>query len=341
MIRVGLIGAGFIGRNHFNQYERLADRARVVALCDKEAKRRAGDWSGIGGNIGDKKGAKRDLGDITPYTDWRAIVDDDRVDLVDICCPTLLHKEIAIAALATNKHVLCEKPMALTLTECDAMLEAANESAGKLMIAHCIRFWPEYAWLRQSVRDQPFGPCRSLQLRRHAEAPSHSLNNWLNNPELSGGALMDLHIHDVDFVQQLFGKPASIHAQGIGQGGGIDRIHALWHYDDGPIVQLEGCWDMPTGFGFNMGFTALFEQAAVVWDLAANTPLTIYRDGQEPQQPNIPSATDGYYHEIDYFLKSIETDEAPALCLPQESRDAVATALAEKQVIDEHATTCF
>jgi len=81
MIRVGLIGAGFIGRNHFNQYEKLTERARVVALCDKEADRRAGDWSKVGGNLGDAQGTKRDLGSIKPYTAWQDLVADPGIDL--------------------------------------------------------------------------------------------------------------------------------------------------------------------------------------------------------------------------------------------------------------------
>jgi predicted dehydrogenase len=146
MIHVGLVGAGFIGRNHFNQYEQMGDRAAVVALCDKEAGRRAGDWSQVGGNIADAKGTKRDLGGIRPYTEWREILADADVDLVDICVPTFLHREITVAALEAGKHVLCEKPMALSVEDCDAMLAAAAEAKGRFMVAHCIRFWPEYVY---------------------------------------------------------------------------------------------------------------------------------------------------------------------------------------------------
>ncbi len=326
MIRVGLIGAGFIGRNHFNQYEKIPDRARVRALCDKEAERLAGDWSKIGGNLGDKQGTKRDLGGIKPYPDWRDIVADPELDLIDICLPTSLHKEIALAALAAGKHVLCEKPMALNLNDCDAMLAAAAKAPGQFMIAHCIRFWPEYAYLKQSLDDNRFGQLLSLNLRRQAEYPSHSLNNWITQPKLSGGALFDLHIHDIDFALYAIGQPRAITAQGWGHSpDGFDRVHALWRYPSVACVQLEGYWDMPPGFGFNMGFTARFADAAVVWDLDTGKPLTVYPTGGTPLTPALPTS-DGYFAEIDYFLASIERNQAPNLCPAHDSRTAVALA---------------
>ena len=335
MIHVGLVGAGFMGRNHFNEYEKLADRARVVALCDQDAERCAGDWSNVGGNIGDQVGTKRDLGDITPYGDFEKLLADARVDLVDICCPTYLHKDMTLAALKAGKHVLCEKPMALSVEDADAMVAAAAAAPGQLMVAQCIRFWPEYVYLFEAVRDGRFGRCLALELRRQAETPTHALNNWLGNPELSGGALLDLHIHDVDYAQHLFGRPAAVTALGTSHAGhGIDRVHAFWHYPDGPAVQLMGYWDMPSGFGFNMGFTASFEAGAVVWDLADDKLLTVYRNGAEPDQPEMPVGDTGFFGEIDYFLGCIEGNAAPDRCPPSESRDAVALALAEQRSIE-------
>lgn len=324
MIRVGLIGAGFIGRNHFNQYEKMGDRARVCALCDKEADRLAGDWSKVGGNLGDKQGSKRNLSGIKPFADWRDLISDPGVDLVDICLPTPLHREITVASLAAGKHVLCEKPMALTVADCDAMLAAAAAARGRFMVAQCIRFWPEYVYLKRVADDKRFGNLLALNLRRQSESPGHSLNNWLNQPKLSGGALLDLHVHDADFAMHLLGRPQAITAQGWGSGpDGFDRVHALWHYPSTPCVQIEGFWDMPPGFGFNMGFTARFEKAAVVWDLCTGKPLTVFPAEGQPCTPEIPSREDGYFGEIDYFLNCIAQQEEPALCRPRDSRDVI------------------
>ncbi|HPD29574.1 MAG TPA: Gfo/Idh/MocA family oxidoreductase [Phycisphaerae bacterium] len=330
MIRVGLIGAGFIGRNHFNQYEKMPERVTLI-ICDKEPDRREGDWSKVGGNIADSKGSKRDVSHLQRYSDWKQLIADPNVDAVDICVPTPLHKEITLAALLSGKHVLCEKPMALTVEDCDTMLAAAAKSKARFMVAQVIRFWPEYRFLRQIVENRRYGQLKALHLRRQAATPGYTLNNWVLNPKLSGGAVLDLHVHDVDFVLGLLGKPKAVCAQGhIKPNGSCDRIHAQWYYDAVPLVQLEGWWDMPGNFPFNMGFTAVFENGGVHWDMNTGKPLAVYENGKDPYTPEIPTE-DGYYAEIDYFLSCIEQNRDPKLTTPKESRDAVALALAEQQ----------
>jgi predicted dehydrogenase len=330
MIGVGLIGAGFIGRMHFNQYEKLKSRAGIVALCDKEADRRAGDWSGVGGNIGDTSGSVRNLGDVGQYVDWRELIADPKVEMVDICAPTYLHSEMATAALHAGKHVLCEKPMALAVEDCDKMLAVAAKAPGRFMIAQCVRFWPECAWLKQAIDDQRFGRLKALQLRRQASTPTYSMDNWILDSKLSGGAILDLHVHDVDWMLHLLGKPSSIIAQTCEREGSIDRVHSLWHYRPDLVVHIEGFWDMPSAFGFNMGFTARFERGAVVFDLSTGKPLTVYKLDGTTETPAMPP-NDGYYNEIDYFLDCIERHVTPQTSTPAESRNAVYIALAEKQ----------
>ena len=335
MIRVGIVGAGFMGRNHFNQYEKLSSRCKVVALCDKEADRRVGDWSRVGGNVGDTQGTRRELGDIRPCSDWRELVNATDIDLIDICAPTFTHREIVVEALRAGKSVLCEKPMALSVAECDEMIEAAQGAKGQFMIAQVIRFWPEYVYLRKVVEDRSLGELRALHLRRQASAPDYTLGNWIVNPELSGGAILDLHVHDVDFAISLFGKPRSVYAQGYQrQGGSVDRVHASWDYGEQRVVQIEGWWDAPPAFGFNMGFTAVFDTGhAIMWDMNSGKPLRVLRAGsKEAEEPTLP-ADDGYYREIEYFLSCVERGEAPVISTPQESRDAVALALLEKQSV--------
>ncbi len=331
MIRVGLIGAGFIGRNHFDQYAKLGDRARVTAICDADPKRRRGDWSEGGGNIADTAGRVQDLGDIKPYEHWQAALDDPDVDMVDITLPTFLHPEVTIAALKAGKHVLCEKPMALTVNDCNRMIDAAKKARRLLMIAQCIRFWPEYVWLKQAFDEGRYGKLRALSLRRQATTPDWTWQSWSLDRKKSGGAILDLHVHDVDYALSLLGRPKSVSAHGYGRGSGIDRVQSLWRYGKDTVVYLEGFWDMPPGFGFNMGFTAVFEKAAVVWDMNSGKPLTVFSGGS-PETPAM-APTDGYYGEIEYFISCIEKGEKPRITTPKESRDAVAIALAEERSI--------
>ncbi len=330
MIGVGIIGAGFMGRNHFNQYEKMKDRCNVAALCDKEADRRVGDWSKVGGNVADSKGSKRDLGDVKPYVDWRQMLADPKVEAVDICVPTPLHREMVIESLKAGKHVICEKPMALSVADCDAMVAAGRQAKGKFMIAQVIRFWPEYVYLKGVVDSGEYGALKALHLRRQAAMPDYTLGNWALKPELSGGALLDLHIHDVDYGLYLLGEPKAVYAQGYPRGGtAVDRVHASWDYGRDLVVQVEGWWDMQPGWSFNMGFTAIFEKAAVWFEMNTGKPLAVIQ-GKESRTPEL-LAQDGYYREIDYFLSCIERDEIPSVTTPAQSRDAVRMALLEQQ----------
>jgi predicted dehydrogenase len=332
MLRIGLLGAGFIGRVHFNQYQQLRDRAEIVAICDAEAKRRIGDWSEVGGNIGDKQGRVQDLGAIRPVERWQDVVAADDVDVIDIALPTFLHAEVAVAALAAGKHVLCEKPMALTVEQCDRMIAAAADAPGTFMIAQCVRFWPEYVWLKQAEDSGRYGRLRAVNLRRQASTPDYSWHNWIVDPSKSGGAILDLHVHDVDYALHLLGKPKWIIAQGAYRDGALDRVHSMWHYSTDRSVVLEGWWDAPKGYEFNMGFTASFETATVLWDLATGKPMTVYHKDGRTEVPRMP-AHDGYFAEIEYFLSCAAAGKPPELSTPRASRDAVAIALAEHESI--------
>jgi predicted dehydrogenase len=186
-------------------------------------------------------------------------------------------------------------------------------------------------YLKEAVDDGRFGRLRSLELRRVAGLPDHSLGNWVIKPELSGGALLDLHVHDVDYALYLFGKPARVVAQGYERpGGGMDRVHAQWYYPGaGRVTQLMGAWDLPSGYPFNMGFTAVFDRAVVLFDMHPSTPLTIFRDRESPERPEMP-AKEAYFAEIEHLVECIEQGRDPTVSTPRESRDAVAIALAEK-----------
>ena len=128
------------------------------------------------------------------------------VDVVDICLPTDLHADFAVRALQMGKHVVCEKPMAISLAEADRMIEAARKSGRRLMIAHCIRFWPEYVELRRLVESGELGHLLSLSLTRYSPFPSWGSDNWLADERRAGGAALDLHIHDTDFAAYLMGR---------------------------------------------------------------------------------------------------------------------------------------
>ena len=331
MVNVGLVGLGFMGKMHFDVHQ-SNPRSRVVALCDVQQRRLEGQWGDIGGNIEADEEMKTDLTGIRTYHKLDELLSDKEIDLVDITLPTFLHANAAISALKAGKHVLCEKPMALTTRECDRMIRAAQSKDRILMVAHCIRFWPEYEAAHRIIVSGQYGPVRMASFHRLSSTPIWSWDNWLMDSKRSGSALTDLHIHDVDFVLQTFGLPQRVYAQGCSApSDGADHVISSYDFGNNQIISLEGAWDMPPVFGFNMGFTIVMESGALIWDLADGKPLRLLRGNQS--EPIACEKGDGYQREIDYVLNCVEQGESPMRCPPVQSREAVRLVLAEKKSI--------
>ena len=206
VIRVGIIGMGFMGRTHLAAFRRLS-RVRVTAFAEKDPRIRAGRPPGKG-NI-DAGTAPLDPNAFDAiYADGMDLIADPRIDLADITLPTPLHRELFLAAAAAGKHVLVEKPLARREEDVRAMIRAARRARGLTMTAHCIRFWPAYVKLKEWTDRETLGKLRNLFLRRLGARARWS--GWYRDPEETGGALYDLHVHDTDFVNHLLGRPRAV-----------------------------------------------------------------------------------------------------------------------------------
>src|SRR5437867_2937373 len=141
-----------------------------------------------------------------------------------------------VAALRAGKHVLCEKPLARTSAAARQIVEAAAKAKGIFMPAMCLRFWPEWAWLKEAIAAGRYGKVLAARFRRVAEPPGWGRNTFFNGAE-SGGALFDLHIHDTDFVQYCFGRPQSVFSSGYAKfSGAIDHVITQYQVDSGASV---------------------------------------------------------------------------------------------------------
>ncbi|HEY3416873.1 MAG TPA: Gfo/Idh/MocA family oxidoreductase [Armatimonadota bacterium] len=323
MIKVGIIGVGGIAGAHLGAYGTMDD-VQVVALCDKIPERASGTGKSVELNIG---GGDALSVTATPYTDYRQLLADDTVELVDICLPTDLHAEVTVAALRAGKHVLCEKPMALTVEECDRMVAAAQQTGRTLMIAHCIRFWPEYIALKEIVDSGKYGKVVSAGFQRLSPLPIWSSEGWLTDPARSGGAALDLHIHDADFVRYLLGSPSSVTARVTEDAHGASYIMADYHYGGEEIIYAEGGWLFPAGFPFRMNFLVRLEGATAEWN-AARGPLTIYPEGGDPFTPPLLDGG-GHSREITYLVQCLAQGTQPEVVTPFDARESVRLVHAE------------
>ncbi|WP_217591694.1 Gfo/Idh/MocA family protein [Cohnella sp. GbtcB17] len=332
MLKVGLIGIGFIGRAHLDQYLRLEQEdypIRVTAICDTDPKKFEGEFTE--GNIG-VGNAEYDFSKYRVYTNLDDMLASESFDYVDIALPTFLHDAVAIQVLKKGFNVLCEKPMALDSKRCKAMLEAAGRSGKHLMIGQCLRFWPAYEYLKDCVDKSAWGAVRSARFYRGSSAPVWSNQNWLLDESRSGGALVDFHVHDADMIRWLFGNPASVSALGrnVYPGSGYDILSAQYVYPDGKIVSAEADWSLPPSIPFEMSYRVGFDEAAVVF---TGGKVTVYPKEGSAFTPEL-SADTGFYREIVYLADCLLNGRVPSVSQGDDVAASIRLVEAEKRSAD-------
>jgi predicted dehydrogenase len=329
MVSVGLIGLGAIGRLHFGCWAK-SPHARVAAIASRDPRKRQGDWPASEFNLGAQSNERVDLSGITAYADAHELLADPRITIVDICSSTPHHASLAIAALRAGKHVVCEKPMALSVAECVAMEEAARLAERELMVAHCLRYWPHYMNAHVLLGSGAFGKPLYAQLYRTGALPAWSAEGWLMEPMQSGGVL-DMHIHDIDVALWWFGEPTRIESSVATRTGLPIVMDATWHYSSGPLVQLHSSWD-PNGGAFCHGFRLIMEKGTLTYDLgSAPNALQLTRDGAMTELPVDPPTA--HQAELDDFARCIAAGEPFSRFTPADSRRAVEIGLEELRAV--------
>jgi len=340
MVKVGICGMGFMGRTHFGIYSGHP-RAQVVAMMDKLPKRRKGDWAEAIGNLPASWPKKVNMKGIASYATPDELIADPNVELVDITMPTDLHAEVAIKALRAGKHVFSEKPMARTAKDAKRVQAVAAKAKGCYMVGQCIRFWPQYVKIKELVGSKKYGAIRSVALRRLAPPPLYSDDNWLMKHKRSGGAALDLHLHDIDFAAYLLGKPKSIFAQGTkGPSGGYDHVEAMWNYGAGKQVTIEGGWSFAASYPFQMIITVRCTKATIEWVFRAGeggegfgNDVVVYFDTGKIQKIGVKAST-GWDEEIGYLVTCIDKKRKPTIATATSSAQSVALCEAEIKSIE-------
>lgn len=325
-MRIGVIGLGFMGSTHLEAYQQVSG-FELAAISSSSEKKRGGDLSEVGGNLGRGAGLI-DFGRAERYSRAEDLIADPNVEAVDICTPTDLHMPLALRALAAGKHVLVEKPMALTGADCDMMFRAAADVNRVLMVAQVLRFFPEYSTARSLVLSGEIGRVRGAAFRRRCAAPAWG--RWLKDASRSGGGVFDLLIHDFDFCQHLFGKPRTISAVGCEDlEAGIDFVEARLDYGDGVPVLISGGWHHPVSFPFSMDFTILCDGGTLDYT-SKKAGLRLHSSSGKDSEVTLPDR-DGFVSELQAFVDACETGQSPSLCRPEHSAQSVRMALAMKR----------
>jgi len=330
MLRIGVAGFGFMGRMHFRNWKGV-EGAEVVAICDanpnirEDTKRAVGNIAGAEGEI--------DFTGIDLYQDFGAMIEKAKLDAISLTLPTYLHAEYSEKALSRGVNVLCEKPMALNVADCDRMIQSARKSGKVLQIGHCVRFWPEYAKTKEIVDSGRYGKVVAATLQRLGAPPGWSVDNWFVDEKRSGGVALDLHIHDTDYVQYLFGMPKAVCSHGA-RGSEGQLIHIVTHYEYGEdrVVVAEGGWGMTGAFGFEMSFNVVLEKATIVYDLTREPMFRVCPADGEAFTPEVADG-DGYIREIEHFARTVRGESVEPIITLEQSRNSVRIVEAEKKSI--------
>ncbi|HOW66239.1 MAG TPA: Gfo/Idh/MocA family oxidoreductase [Verrucomicrobiota bacterium] len=332
MIQVGVVGMGFMGVTHIKAY-RQVNGVRLAAICDSVRLPLDGDFSKISGNLGGGETLRLDMTQIKAYRDFNEMLQNPDIQLVDICTPTSSHAPLATAALKAGKHVICEKPLARNSGIAHDIVQAASQAQTYLLPAMCIRFWPEWAYAKKLIDDSVFGKVLAARFRRVSEPPAWGRESYFQGQQ-SGGAFLDLHIHDTDFVQFCFGRPLSVCSHGCSRfSGAMDHVVTQYRVKSGAVVYAEGSWLMSSGHGFNMAYTVAFEKATLDYDLSRGAEaLRLFEEGKPPQTIKCPGA-DGYVGELQHMVDSVLGGKPPSIVTPADGLSAVEICEAEEKSI--------
>ena len=294
MVRIGIAGVGFMGVTHFKAIEKVTG-AKVTAIFTRNPKKLSGDWRQVQGNFGGSGGVQF-LKAVNCHDTIEALFADDSVDLVDICLPTHLHSTSTLAAFRAGKHVLLEKPISLVLSEADGMMRAAKKARRHFLVAHVLRFFPEFAVIKELADSGRYGRIQAAHFKRIISKPA-----WKDVREIArmGGPAIDLHIHDADFVQYLFGMPSSVTTNGLVQRSGlVEHLNTHYHFGRSSMaISAEAGWLSQQACPFEHGYDIYFEKAALKFNSSsAQAPVLLTDDGKSAN-PRLPRK-DGFVAEL-------------------------------------------
>jgi len=311
-MKVVIVGFGGMGNTHYNVLKQMDD-VEIIALVDVEESRLTEKVNETG---------------VRTYTDIRVMLENEKPDFVEICTPSYLHCEQSVAVMEKGIHVLSEKPAALNADDVKKIYKCAAENNVMYMTAHVLRFWPEFAWLKEALDSGRYGKLINLNMWRPSGKPLYTWQNWMLDKEKSGLVPFDLHIHDIDFMIYLLGSPRETsYFQEIGTHG--HYVNTICRYENGTRVEASASW-LTGKVPFKMGYEAIFEHAYADF---CQDKLALYANGNEAEYPVDEIVLEGsdinvtnvnaYYKEVRYFMDCLKQNKKPSIITEEELLSAV------------------
>jgi predicted dehydrogenase len=314
-MRVGLVGAGFMGEAHSVAWRSLG----VASLTIYDSIPAAADH--LAGLF--DAAAARSLDELFEAS-----------DVVDVCTPTYLHREVVVAAAAAGRPAICEKPLARTVADGEAMIAACRAAGVPLFVAHVVRYINEYVAAKQAVEAGRVGRLAVIRLRRESSRPNKPAGHWFFDPARSGGMMLDLLIHDYDYARYLAGDVESVWARTVRDSSGaeVDFGFAVLRHVSGAITHVSGGWVYPWPV-FRTGFEIAGDAGLIAYESTDTTPVTSYLIGERAAGeagtglPDSPVTENPWALELADFVASIQGGGPPRVSA-QDGLEAVKIATA-------------
>jgi UDP-N-acetylglucosamine 3-dehydrogenase len=312
-IRLGIAGMGYVGHIHYHAAQQIPE-IEVAAVAARNIAR-----------------VKKSVPGVRVTSSFRRLFRNYELDAVLICAPTFMHEELVVDAAACGLHVLCEKPMALNGASANRMLEAAASSGTVLMVAQLLRFWPQYTAIRKLVLAGKLGRIHSVAAYRLAKPPMWSA--WFQDPQKSGGCLLDLQVHDMDFIYWMLGRPKALQSFTLNsERGPKDHVNTVLTFADDQVATLEASYLMPDSWPFSCGLRMTGSKATVEYrfvsadDIAGRAQSiesahVYYGDGQFSELTASPQ--DMFVAQLRHFVNCIRNPREKLMCPPQQSYEVM------------------
>lgn len=335
-VKIGLIGTGEIGRVHAEAWSRIdGTELSIAALIQPEAEER----------FSEQYGARL-------YPSLETLLADEAIAAVDICLPNDLHCQYTLKAFEAGKHVFCEKPIALSLEEADAMIEASRRAGRFLMIGHVLRFWPEYVKAKEAIDAGEVGEPLAMSARRMVSllAGTQGDRGWRHDARRSGGAVLDMQVHDLDtFCWFLDDRPISVYSRGLrSPDGALSHVFTHLEFPRDRQAFVEASF-MMQGNPIDIFFRVLGSRRSLEYTFSPETfalhdldtrrqsgseaSLLLYEWKKTPRAiytPRSDSFGVAMRDQLDYFVTCISSGRPPRIGTGAQARQALEIALASK-----------
>lgn len=325
MVKIGIIGAGFMGQSHAAAYRDIED-AEVVAVCDKNKE------------LAEELAAKTGC---LAFTDFEEMAEKEAFDVADICLPTYLHEEYVFMGAKRGKHIFCEKPVTLSVASLDRMMAAVKEAGVRMMVGQVLRFWPEYVEARRRYQKGELGELNYVYAARLSEHPAWS--PWYRRPENSGGGLLDLHLHDIDFLCWLLGKAEKVYAAGKQSKEGCwNFVSSTLHFPAGLSAAAQGVIEMEKGYPFTMELRLTGTNQTYEYTMRSGANLenressqrktAVYEEGTVTVLP--VKERDPYTIELEHFVRCIAMGQDSDVISMEQVREVLCTIEALRESLE-------